>query len=328
MGVFAERPRSIGYLNSSEAPTFQVSGAHSSMLNRQEPPTNGFRGLPTQHRETEVPHMQNRFAMENHLPTWKYSHIPEELPLSDDEREEDKSLYTMVTKSEPPRPLLLATGLCYDSRMRYHSELDPPKQRMDFHPEDPRRIFHIYEALCHAGLLQDPQFRVPAIVDRPLVRIPARYAEAPEICLVHTAEHYANIAQTPGEFPKPRKLLINLQSLTKSTGQSDESLLMLERQFDSIYFNRLSFSCARLSAGGAIETCKAVVVQAVKNAIAVIRPPGHHAECNRPMGFCLFDNVSIATKVCQADYPDICRKVLILDWYVLSCILWIDWKTD
>lgn len=94
----------------------------------------------------------------------------------------------------------------------------------------------------------------------------------------------------------------------------DEELIHLERQYDSIYFNRLTFSSALLSAGGAIETCKAVVSGRVKNAIAVIRPPGHHAECNRPMGFCLFDNVSIAAKVCQADFPDICRKVLVLDW--------------
>ncbi len=80
----------------------------------------------------------------------------------------------------------------------------------------------------------------------------------------------------------------------------------------------MTFSCALLSAGGAIETCKAVAAGEVKNAIAVIRPPGHHAECNRPMGFCIFDNVSIAAKVCQLEYSDTCRKVLILDWYILT----------
>ena len=99
---------------------------------------------------------------------------------------------------------------------------------------------------------------------------------------------------------------------------TNESLIHLERMHDSIYFNPLTFASALLSTGGAIETSKAVVGGRVKNAIAVIRPPGHHAECNRPMGFCLFDNVSIAAKVCQADYPETCRKILILDWYVLS----------
>ena len=94
-----------------------------------------------------------------------------------------------------------------------------------------------------------------------------------------------------------------------------ELLINLEKGFDSIYFNTETFSCALLSAGGAIETCRAVASGQVRNAIAVIRPPGHHAECNRPMGFCIFDNVSIAAKVCQQDFPDTCRKVLILDWY-------------
>ncbi|KAL8693098.1 MAG: hypothetical protein Q9218_002022, partial [Villophora microphyllina] len=193
------------------------------------------------------------------------------------------------------RPELLATGLCYDVRMRYHCELDPPKQRLDFHPEDPRRIYHIYRELCQAGLYQDPNFSVPT-VEKPLQRIQARNATPQEICLVHTAVHYNFVANT--------------------ASLSDEELILLERTLDSIYFNKLTFTSALLSAGGAIETCKAVMSGQVKNAIAVIRPPGHHAECNRPMGFCLFDNVSIAAKVCQADYPELCRKILILDWDV------------
>ena len=94
-----------------------------------------------------------------------------------------------------------------------------------------------------------------------------------------------------------------------------DTLVYLEKDFDSIYLNTVTFGCALLSAGGAIETCRAVAARMVKNAIAVIRPPGHHAECNRPMGFCIFDNVSIAAKVCQLDYPETCRKILILDWY-------------
>lgn len=96
-----------------------------------------------------------------------------------------------------------------------------------------------------------------------------------------------------------------------------DDLVVLERTFDSIYLNVTTFGCALLSAGGAIETCRAVTSRQVKNAIAVIRPPGHHAECNQPMGFCIFDNVSIAAKVCQLDYPETCRKILILDWYAL-----------
>jgi histone deacetylase 6 len=82
---------------------------------------------------------------------------------------------------------------------------------------------------------------------------------------------------------------------------------------DSIYYNQLSFFSGKLSAGGAVETCRAVLKGTVKNAFAAIRPPGHHAEPNKPMGFCLFNNTCIASRVCQNDFED-CRKILILDW--------------
>jgi histone deacetylase 6 len=94
----------------------------------------------------------------------------------------------------------------------------------------------------------------------------------------------------------------------------DNDLIELEESRDSIYFNRLTFISSILSAGGAIETCKAVVSEQVKNAIAVIRPPGHHAEEDKTMGFCLFNNVCVAAKVCQKEYKERCRKILILDW--------------
>jgi histone deacetylase 6 len=100
---------------------------------------------------------------------------------------------------------------------------------------------------------------------------------------------------------------------------SDEELIDLSEsnEQDSIYFNKLSFFSGRLSAGAAIETCKAVLSRKVKNAIAVIRPPGHHAEPTKPMGFCLFNNVCIASKVCQEDEElgAECRKILVVDWY-------------
>lgn len=97
---------------------------------------------------------------------------------------------------------------------------------------------------------------------------------------------------------------------------SNEQLIDLSeaKDMDSIYFNQFSSFSAKFSAGGAIETCKAVVKQEVRNAIAVIRPPGHHAEINRTMGFCLFNNVCIASRVCQEDFGKGCRKILILDW--------------
>lgn len=85
---------------------------------------------------------------------------------------------------------MLPTGLCYDVRMRFHCELQPHQRADDHHPEDPRRIFHIYQALSHAGLVDDPMSTRP-LVPQPLARVMARNATAAEICLVHDARHYA-----------------------------------------------------------------------------------------------------------------------------------------
>ena len=96
---------------------------------------------------------------------------------------------------------------------------------------------------------------------------------------------------------------------------SNEDLNVHTEVGDSVFFNNESFFCSKLSCGGAIETARAVWTGQVKNAIAIIRPPGHHAEPHKCMGFCLLNNVAVATRTIQRDYPE-CKKVLILDWYV------------
>ncbi|PGH05703.1 hypothetical protein AJ79_06719 [Helicocarpus griseus UAMH5409] len=227
-------------------------------------------------------------------PEKKSPDYPKSEPEFDDSLVEDDSDWPNDT-AEETRGLPLAslsTGLCYDIRMRYHCEVKPT---LDVHPEDPRRIYYIYKELCKAGLVDDPGSAKP-LVAQPLQRIAARDATEEEISLVHDAEHFA--------FVKRTKDL------------SDEDLIALEHTRDSIYFNSLTFTSSILSCGGAIETCKAVVDRQVKNAIAVIRPPGHHAEHNKTMGFCLFNNVCVAARVCQREFGEKCRKILILDWDV------------
>ncbi|KAL4864518.1 hypothetical protein BDV12DRAFT_176065 [Aspergillus spectabilis] len=186
----------------------------------------------------------------------------------------------------------LPSGLCYDVQMRYHCEVRPT---LDVHPEDPRRIYYIFKELCRAGLVDDAESTRP-LVSRPLKRISARNATEEEISLIHTSAHYAFVESTKD--------------------MSDEELIALEHTRDSIYFNKLTFASSLLSVGGAIETCLAVATRKVKNAIAVIRPPGHHAEHDKTMGFCLFNNVSVAARVCQRQLGDSCRRILILDWDV------------
>ncbi len=54
--------------------------------------------------------------------------------------------------------------------------------------------------------------------------------------------------------------------------------------------------------GGAVAAVDAVMSGSHQNAFAAVRPPGHHAEFNRSMGFCFFDNIAIAARHAQRKY--------------------------
>ncbi len=73
-----------------------------------------------------------------------------------------------------------------------------------------------------------------------------------------------------------------------------------------------SYDAALLAAGGTVAAVEAVMTGAVDNAFACVRPPGHHAEPEVPMGFCLFNNVAIAAKHVLLHHG--LQRVLIIDW--------------
>jgi acetoin utilization deacetylase AcuC-like enzyme len=60
-----------------------------------------------------------------------------------------------------------------------------------------------------------------------------------------------------------------------------------------------TFEAALRAAGGAVHAVDEVVTKKAANAFVATRPPGHHAETARPMGFCLFDNAAIAARYAQ-----------------------------
>jgi acetoin utilization deacetylase AcuC-like enzyme len=71
-----------------------------------------------------------------------------------------------------------------------------------------------------------------------------------------------------------------------------------------------SFEAALRAAGGAILAVDEVLTKKATNAFVATRPPGHHAETARPMGFCLFDNAAIAARYAQ-DHHGIARAAIV-----------------
>jgi acetoin utilization deacetylase AcuC-like enzyme len=142
------------------------------------------------------------------------------------------------------------------------------------HPEHPDRLRAVERAIAERA--------------GGLARCTARSATDQEILRIHAPEHLAQIRDTASETPT---------HLDPDT-----------------YVCEASFEVARLAAGGAIELARSVARGQVQSGLAALRPPGHHAEARRAMGFCLFNNVAIAARALQAD-EDVAR-ILILDWDV------------
>ena len=78
--------------------------------------------------------------------------------------------------------------------------------------------------------------------------------------------------------------------------------------------SRESYRAALQAAGACIALADGVMRGDIDNGFALVRPPGHHAERDQAMGFCLFNNVAVLARYMQRQYG--LDKVLILDWDV------------
>ena len=143
------------------------------------------------------------------------------------------------------------------------------------HPENRRRLERIIAALTQAGLLQRMTLIVPQAAPFDLL------ARVHDAAYVHAL---AALAQQGG-------------------GHLDADT----------YVRPASFDAAGLAAGAAAELTRAVLVGRARNAIALVRPPGHHADRRRGMGFCLLNNVAVAA---QAALDAGVQRILIVDWDV------------
>ena len=73
-----------------------------------------------------------------------------------------------------------------------------------------------------------------------------------------------------------------------------------------------TWETALLAAGGLLEAVDRIMDGSVRNALALVRPPGHHAEASRAMGFCFFNNAAIAAEHLVRRHG--AKRVLIVDW--------------
>jgi acetoin utilization deacetylase AcuC-like enzyme len=80
------------------------------------------------------------------------------------------------------------------------------------------------------------------------------------------------------------------------------------------YASKDSFDTALLAVGGVASVLDRIMDGTVDNGIALVRPPGHHAEADRAMGFCLFNNVAVGARYLQHSYG--LERILIMDWDV------------
>ncbi len=148
----------------------------------------------------------------------------------------------------------------------------------DGHPESPDRLRVIHELI-------DREFSG-------LPLIPPRLATASELALVHDPIYIRTVANTEGRMHS---------RLDPDTGLSARS-----------------YEIARLAAGGLLQGVDALLqtpnseLHAPNSIFAFVRPPGHHAEPDRGMGFCLFNNVAIAAAYAKKKYG--LRRILIVDW--------------
>ncbi len=145
------------------------------------------------------------------------------------------------------------------------------------HPESPNRLRSIIHQLEQSGTMAR------------LTRIDPRKAEDEWITQVHSSKYVSSLHQ---HAPTSGRV-----SLDPDTSMSSGSL-----------------QAAYLAAGGALAAVDAIMSNHVNHAFCAVRPPGHHAEVGRAMGFCLFNNVAIAARYVQKKYG--VGRVLIVDWDV------------
>ena len=146
-----------------------------------------------------------------------------------------------------------------------------------FHPERPERLTAINTMIEKAGW------------NKELLKLRAREADLDSVALVHGRGYIEKVE---------RECEAGYGGL--STG---DTTICAE-----------SYSVALNAAGGVLNAVDAVIKGQAANAFCAVRPPGHHANQNLGMGFCVFNNIAIAARYAQKTHG--LDRVLIADWDV------------
>ncbi len=184
---------------------------------------------------------------------------------------------------------MIPTGFCTHADMLLHDT--GPR-----HPERADRLRAVLKAVRDAGLIDPPNPAADFEMDfgrfaptvEKLIELPARLADESLAELIH-----------------PRVYLERLRKICVVGGAVDGG--------DTIVVPA-SYRAAMLSLGCVRSCVDAVMSGQVRRAFAAVRPPGHHAEPDRPMGFCLLSNVAIAARYLQSRYN--VERIAIVDFDV------------
>jgi len=141
-------------------------------------------------------------------------------------------------------------------------------------PDTSQRLESIY------SMLDDPDMQ-GVFID-----VPPEKANKEAIILFHSQEYFEKIAETRGK---------ELIAFTADTHACADT-----------------FDAALYAAGGLIKAISQVTAKKIDNAFALIRPPGHHAEKSRAMGFCFFNHIAVGALYAQKKLN--LGKILIIDW--------------